>query len=124
VIYLDTHCAIWAACGEWFRFSPLGVHRMENEEVRLSPIVRLELKLLYEIGRLTLEPLEILRKAEEKVGATMCEKPFDDVMMAASWLAFTRDPFDRMLCAHALAGGGDLLTKDEKLLRHFPNAVW
>ncbi|GEM_PF-4462856 len=62
--------------------------------------------------------------AEEKVGTKVCGRTFEDVAMAASWLSFTRDPLDRLLCANALAGGGDLLTKDEILLKRFPNAVY
>jgi PIN domain nuclease of toxin-antitoxin system len=101
-----------------------GWARMEQEEVRVSPIALLELSLLHEIGRIGMEPLDILRDLSSHFGATLCDKPFEDVALAATWLKFSRDPFDRLLCAHALAGGGDLLTKDEYLLKNFPNAVW
>lgn len=122
--YLDTHCAMWAYNADWARFSELGIHRIENDELRISPIVLLELELLYEIKRLSVRPVELIAQLEEELGARYCDKPFEDVALAATWLKFTRDPFDRMLCAHALAGGGDLLTKDESLLKHFPKAVW
>jgi PIN domain nuclease of toxin-antitoxin system len=124
VIYLDTHAAIWAAEYQVKRFTEVGRRRLEEEEVRLSPMVLAELCLLHEIGRIEMEPQVVLRDVHRYFGAQLCDRPFEDVALAASWLKFTRDPFDRLLCAQALAGGGDLLTKDEHLLEHFPRAVW
>jgi len=37
---------------------------------------------------------------------------------------WTRDPFDRLIVAHAAANDARLLTKDEKIRRHYKRAVW
>lgn len=124
VTYLDTHCAMWAYNAGWARFSRAGLERLEDDELRVSPIVLLELELLFEIKRLSVRPIEMLDRLAQDLGAKYCDTPFEDVALAATWMKFARDPVDRMLCAQALAGGGDLLTKDEYLLKHFPKAVW
>lgn len=122
--YLDTHCAMWAYNADWARFSREGLDRIEGDELRVSPIVLLELELLFEIKRLSVRPIELLERLAQDLGTKCCDRPFEDVALAATWMKFTRDPFDRMLCAQALAGGGELLTKDAYLLKHFPKAVW
>lgn len=124
MIYLDTHAAVWAAEYAMSRFTPEGRRRLEDEEVRLSPILLVELSMLYETKRIQLEPRRVLDALTKHFGAKVCDKPFGEVAIAASWVKFTRDPFDRLLCAQTLAGGGDLLTKDPHLLKHFPRAVW
>ncbi len=124
MIYLDTHCAIWAANYTPEFFTVQGWERLCREEVRLSPMVLAELSLLEEIGRIALGPREILTDLTTHYGVRLCERPFEEVVLAFAWLKYTRDPFDRMICAQALAGGGDLLTKDATLLKYFPRAVW
>ena len=39
-------------------------------------------------------------------------------------MKWTRDPFDRMIAAHAITHDHDLLTKDESILAHCKNAFW
>ncbi|CAN5333891.1 hypothetical protein BH20ACT9_BH20ACT9_20700 [soil metagenome] len=43
---------------------------------------------------------------------------------AALGLAWTRDPFDRLLAAQAVASGTTLVTKDEVIREHVPLAWW
>ena len=124
VTCLDTHCAMWAFNADWARFSEVGLDRIENDELRVSPIVLPESESLFEINRFSVRPIELLVQLEEELGDRFCAKSFEDVTLAAPWVKFTRDQFDRLPCAHALAGGGDLLAKDEFLLKHFPKAVW
>lgn len=124
MIYLDTHCAIWAANYAPECFTVQGWNRLTREEVRLSPMVLAELSLLEEIGRISMGPQEILADLAKHYEVRLCDLPFGDVALAFAWLKFTRDPFDRMICAQALAGGGNLLTKDATLLKYFPRAVW
>jgi PIN domain nuclease of toxin-antitoxin system len=46
------------------------------------------------------------------------------VVHAAESTDFTRDPFDRLIVAHASLHGAPLVTKDEHLHRHHASAVW
>jgi len=43
---------------------------------------------------------------------------------AAVDLTWTRDPFDRLIDAHAIAASVPLLTADRAILEHLPLATW
>jgi len=49
---------------------------------------------------------------------------FHSVVAEAASLAWTRDPFDRLICASARVAGASLLTKDAIILANEPNAFW
>ncbi|MBI5083021.1 MAG: PIN domain-containing protein [Acidobacteria bacterium] len=124
MIYLDTHVVIWLYNSDWRQFSPAALQRIENDELRISQISILELELLEEIGRLGTPVQELISTLQRDYQMAECEHPFQDIRIAAAWLRWTRDPFDRLICGNALAAGGDLLTRDETILKNFPNAVW
>jgi PIN domain nuclease of toxin-antitoxin system len=37
---------------------------------------------------------------------------------------WVRDPFDRLIVAQASANDAPLITKDEKIRRHYKRAIW
>jgi len=39
-------------------------------------------------------------------------------------IIWTRDPFDRLIVAHAIKANCNLLTKDEKIRKNYAHAVW
>ncbi len=43
---------------------------------------------------------------------------------AAVPMTWTRDPFDRLICAHSAALGIDLVTKDRIIHDHYDGAIW
>jgi PIN domain nuclease of toxin-antitoxin system len=47
-----------------------------------------------------------------------------DLVQAAAELSWTRDPFDRLIAAHAIVAGAPLLTADRTILDHLPQATW
>lgn len=47
--------------------------------------------------------------------------PMVELELLLSW---TRDPFDRLIVANALADGADLVTADERIRQHTDIAVW
>jgi PIN domain nuclease of toxin-antitoxin system len=124
MIYLDTHVVVWLYAKELVRFTRKGRSRLEAEEAHVSPIVRLELGSLREIGKITVEPSRILDSLARSLGLSECRISFADVVAESLDLAWTRDPFDRLIVAQSLAGGGDLLTKDRNLLKHVSQAFW
>ncbi len=55
----------------------------------------------------------------------MCPLSFEVVATAALDEDWTRDPFDRLIVAHAKASGlAPLITSDEKIRLHYPRAIW
>jgi PIN domain nuclease of toxin-antitoxin system len=97
---------------------------METEAIAVSPVVELELTYLYEIGRVSepaSAPLSALRRVFrlEIVDTSLAE-----LVQAATGLSWTRDPFDRLIAAHAIVANAPLITADETIREHLPLAVW
>jgi PIN domain nuclease of toxin-antitoxin system len=98
--------------------------RLANADPFTSPIVELELTYLYEIGRVSepaSAPLAALRRS---IGLEVADVALSELVQAASGLSWTRDPFDRLIAAHAVVAGAPLLTADRTILEHLPQAVW
>lgn len=124
LIALDTHVVAWLHAGETERF-PGGVYqRLNTEELVICPIVLLELEYLHEIGRISENADRIFADLASEIGLAVCPHPFLEVIREALKQAWTRDPFDRMIVAHAISAGHELVTKDENILAHYSSAFW
>ncbi len=124
MIHLDTHATIWLHDGDLERF-PLTLRDRLNRSIpMISPMVRLELMLLHEVGRLRSHPLELLASLEARIDLRVAESSFTRVIAIAGTLTWTRDPFDRMIAAHALADDVPLVTKDATMLANCLVARW
>jgi PIN domain nuclease of toxin-antitoxin system len=124
LIHLDTHAVVWLYQGEVERFPPALLRFMGARRPLVSPMVRLELAFLHEIGRLNQSSQVILDALRTSADLGIAESSFDRVAGLAAGLAWTRDPFDRMIAAHALADNVPLVTKDGSLLDHCAVARW
>jgi len=124
VIHLDTHVLVWLYAGELRRFSPAARRRLAAEDLRISPMATLELQYLHEVGRISEGADVVLADLTRKLGLAQAEGDFTSVAAAALGLAWTRDPFDRLIVAHATLAGATLLTKDRSIRKHYRQAVW
>jgi len=124
LIYLDTHVVVWLYAGLTEPFSAQARNLINEHDLLISPIVRLELQYLYEIGRITVPSDAIIEDLGQRIGLDVCSLPFEKVVGRALAYAWTRDPFDRLIVAQAETGGGLLLTKDRAILQNAPHAVW
>ena len=98
---------------------------IEKAEVRISPMVVLELGYLNEINRTILTPQQIVYKLSAELQSAVCDYPFPIIAEIAIGETWTRDPFDRLIVSHAKANGrAGLVTKDELIARHYPNTIW
>jgi PIN domain nuclease of toxin-antitoxin system len=123
-IYLDTHIVLWMAQGELGRISSETVSLMENADLRVSPIVLLELQYLFEIGRTELQSRAIMLKVESELNIRVCNFPFALTANCAVDENWTRDPFDRIIVAHAKANGLSILVPaDEEIAEHYPRTA-
>ncbi len=123
-MHLDTHAAVWLYQGEVQRFPESLRQQLGASRPLYSPMVRLELALLYEIGRITVAPGVILEALAGFAGLRPAESDFERVSRIAATLTWSRDPFDRMIAAHALADDLPLVTRDTTILQHCRVAVW
>lgn len=87
-------------------------------------MVLLELQLLFEIGRAKDPALKVADSLARDLGVEVCDQSFHSVAASAMEIKWTRDPFDRLIVAHASANDAPLITKDEKIRRHYKRAVW
>jgi PIN domain nuclease of toxin-antitoxin system len=124
VVRLDTHVVVWLFTGEIERLSATARQRLAVSDVSISPMVELELTYLHEIGRLTVSGAEIVGDLADRIGLIRSVLPFRAAVATAASLTWTRDPFDRLIVADALAVGGDLLTKDQTILANCSLAFW
>lgn len=124
MIHLDTHVVVWLYEGRVDRFPAAARARLAASRPLISPMVRLELAFLHEIGRLRVPPAEILDALRVDADLGVAESPFERVCAIATTLSWTRDPFDRMVVAHALADDLPLLTRDETIRARCPLALW
>jgi PIN domain nuclease of toxin-antitoxin system len=124
LIYLDTHVVAWLYAGESRLLSHHARSLIEQNALRVSPMVVLELELLKEIGRLEVGGNAIFEHLHTRIGIEICDLSFPRIATAALKLTWTRDPFDRVIVGHAVAAGRPLLTKDRSIRRRFREAVW
>lgn len=119
---LDTHVAVWLAAGDVDRLSPTARGLLEVDPIVVSPIVELEVTYLHEIGRLGFDGVSLLDLLAP-LGARRSDAPFDHVVGVAHGLTWTRDPFDRLLVADAIASADVLVTRDQRLLDAAPDVA-
>lgn len=124
MIYLDTHVVAWLYAGQLEKFSQLVKDLMNENEIHVSPIVRLELQYLYEIQRIIKPPNIIMTDLSERIGLKICDKHFNAIVNQALTLSWTRDPFDRIIVAQANLHSNILISKDQKILDHYSKATW
>jgi PIN domain nuclease of toxin-antitoxin system len=125
IAYLDTQVVVWLYRDATRKLSSEARRRIEKSDLRLSPMVLLELKLLYDRKRVRYEPLPILAYLTATAGLAICDLPFASVVVESLSINWTDDPFDRLIVAQAIANqDAPLITADQHILEHYMSAVW
>jgi PIN domain nuclease of toxin-antitoxin system len=123
--YLDTHTAVKLAEDGLKRIGPNARAQIAKSTLLLSPMVVLEMQYLFEIKRIMLSAGDLQRKLEVELGVTICNLSFPDVVAVALAETWTREPFDRIIVAHArLNNLAPLISSDRLVHQHYPRAVW
>lgn len=124
MIYLDTHVVIWLYGGRLGYFSEPVKELLRENDLFISPIVCLEIQYLFDIDRIDADTDSVLADLAQRIGLSVCQKSFSDIMANALQLTWTRDPFDRIIVAHASVGGNILVSKDEMIQAHYLFSRW
>lgn len=90
----------------------------------MSPVVELELTYLYEVGRVSEPAARPLTALRGSIGLEVADVSTAQLVQAAADLSWTRDPFDRLIAAHAIVANVPLVTADETIRRNLSLAVW
>jgi PIN domain nuclease of toxin-antitoxin system len=97
---------------------------LDQHDPRLSPLAVLELAYLQEVGRAR-DPVPVMLAALRRdIGAEVADVSLATLVQAAVDLDWTRDPFDRMIAAHAIVENVPLVTADRTMREHLPLATW
>lgn len=124
MIHLDTHVVLWLAQRAERKLSAEAIRAISRHERVISPIVLLELELMHEIGRLKASPDDVLSAIRSQMTLATTRTSLAEIVARARVLTWTRDPFDRLIVAHAIAEDATLVTSDGLILDHFKDAVW
>lgn len=124
MIYLDTHVVVWLYAGLTDKFNEPARRLINNQDLYISPIVRLELQYLVEIQRITVDADAIVTDLTARIGLQLCPKPFNLIVSKALAYPWTRDPFDRLIVANAALHDNLLVSKDQTILENYPLARW
>jgi PIN domain nuclease of toxin-antitoxin system len=122
-ILLDTHAVIWAL-EDSRRLSPRARSSVEDprNEVIVSAASAIEIAIKISLGRLRAP--EDLAAACDDAGFVCRALGFDEAAVLRSLPWHHRDPFDRLLVAHAIAERATLVTRDRELASYGVSVLW
>lgn len=115
MILLDTNAVIWLSL-EHRRAWPLRT----LARLHISPASLLELQFLMETGRLRFKDAASVETIASDTRWQLDEPPGGRWFTAACEFGWTRDPFDRLIAAHARLRRWKLATGDEQLIEQLP----
>jgi PIN domain nuclease of toxin-antitoxin system len=122
-VHLDTHVALWLAAGEKRRLRPVE-KILRRSSLFVSPLVIVEMEVLREIGRIRNPVDAVMEILIEDHGVEEAAGDLREMGHYARTIGWTREPFDRFIVAHALASRATLVTADETIRKHCPQARW
>ena len=117
MILLDTSAVLFLLA-EHRRGRPLKSH---EGRLRFTPVALLELQFLQEVGRGVFTTDQPADAVSDDRRWTVDDPPVAALMRHALDLTWTRDPFDRLIAAHAVYRGWRLATSDGTILDNLPS---
>jgi PIN domain nuclease of toxin-antitoxin system len=125
-LLLDTHAFLWFAAGDR-RLSRRARAAMEadNAELFVSAASIWEIAIKASLGRLTL-PVPVDAYVAEKIseGYRMAPVTWAHTAAVQQLPFYHRDPFDRLLVAHARAERYTIVTRDRVFRKYGVDVVW
>jgi len=123
MIMLDTHVAVALYEGRTGGLGLAARRAIDKDVVTISPAVLLEIELLFEIRRLREGAKVVAARLAEDLDIRVAVERFADVATEALAFGFTRDPFDRLIVAHASLAKAALVTQDATLRYRYPKSL-
>jgi len=124
MIFLDTHVAVWLFSGYVNKLSIAVVDQIENNDLFISQMVKLELQYLFEIKRITATPAAIINSLNAAIDLKVSLMKTELVFDKAIEYSWTRDVFDRLITAEADISNVVLITKDTMIRSNYNQALW
>jgi PIN domain nuclease of toxin-antitoxin system len=120
---LDTHVALGLYDGHTRGLGAEARRAIDRGDVAISPVVLLEIEILHEIKRLRQGARAVAAALAESLDIRVAAERFSDIAIEALSWGFTRDPFDRLIVAHASLAKAALITQDSLIRFRYPKAL-
>ena len=123
MIFLDTHVVAWLYTNQLKTLSKKALDYINQGELYISEIVKLELQYLYEIGRINKKHETIISSLDKDIGLNFSPNKYSQIINQTIKMDFTRDPFDRIIVADASLRDSILISKDRRIIDNYHRAV-
>ena len=120
---LDTHVAVGLYEGHTRGLGAEARRAIDRDVVTISPVVLLEIEILHEIRRIRESAKVIAAALAKDLDIHVAGDRFSDVASESLSWGFTRDPFDRLIVAHAALAKAALITQDTLIRFRYPKAI-
>jgi PIN domain nuclease of toxin-antitoxin system len=125
MIFIDTNVIVRLYNGDLDLLSVNAKKIINNSnDIFVSPMVILELEYLYEIEKVKEDANTVIDYLAEKINLQVDECGFAEVMKFALRETWTRDPFDRIIAAHAKMRNAALVSADREIKQRYKKTVW
>jgi len=124
IVYLDTHVVIWLYAGLLDKITDAAKKAIDESDLFISQMVRLELQYLYEIGRIKVRPGTAINSLIKTIGLKESDIAFNRVIEEALKLKWIRDVFDRLLVAEAKTLKYGFVSADRDIQANFKSTIW
>ena len=124
VVYLDTHVNVWLYAGLVDKLTGAAKKAIEESELFVSQMVRLELQYLFEIGRIMVRADTIIKSLSKTIGLKISAVAFNQIIEEALRISWTRDVFDRLLVAEAKTLKYGFVSADRNIQSNYKLTIW
>ncbi len=119
ILFLDTHIVVWLFDKKLDLLSVKSKELINEESVLISPMVKLELEYLYEIGKVKDQASAIIDYLYNKIDLKTDNIDLLDIVNIAVTETWTRDPFDRLIVSQCKFYDAHLITQDERIRKNY-----
>ena len=122
--FLDTHIVVWLYEKRLDLLSEKAKKHIEENDLFISPIVEMEIEYLFEIGKIIDNSETIVSHLEKYIDLRVDEGDFREIVKISINEKWTRDPFDRIIVAHAKLKDLTLISKDTTINKNYFRAMY
>ena len=124
VVYLDTHVTVWLYAGLVDKLTDAAKMAIDESDLFVAQMVRLELQYLFEINRIKVKADTIVKSLSKTISLKVSDIGFNQIIEEALKISWTRDVFDRLLVAEAKILRHGFVSADRNIQSNFKQTIW